>query len=750
MEGSSSSCWSLRVGSLVSRGDVDDVEELFVANPGRRWRPTAAATEHSAKPALPSRMHLSAPRVVPSDVGTGGKEESALRSRFHSSDWAADAGLLDRVLGRLLEDNYGDRLRALLAAWRRVAAIAAWRLASSAAFPPPSSSAAASSAPPPSHARVRGLAVADRALRLGLSSAGRHPGATAAVAGGALLRLVLLAFHAAVVVARDAETAERRRLRCLRFGCTSRALSGWRSEVLRLELTLLLRVWRGCLARPRHRQEKLGLDNSPLAHTILRAWLAWARPRVHGHRRSSAACSLLARRDMFALLHESLMRWRTFIADALAVQVLVMRERLGRADAECCALRGEDKRLRSEAEQLRSQDEQLRGEVEQLRYQDKLLRAEAELLRSEAEKLRLEAEGARANCVHAEDELLRRSRHEFAQLREVEAELAQLRLEAASSLVPKAKADAMLTVANADSRTAAATTASVAGMAATSVIEANSIAVAPLSGLAAAFARALVRDWARVCLAAWHALAGAQELTLELVEQWACTDARLRTLRALAAWRIAVERVRLRAWSLRLADATHAQHADFVTRAVLRSWPTSTDRISQLVTPLSLKGSCTYSPISEAANYHSVVARSLADSLGESDISRIAQATEGSSFTLGTPRRITSSGITTLAATVIGTVASGTRDSADDERPPRRERVEWPQPSPEPAIGPAVAGAGGPQLQQLAMPQRTVVARSAGGDPMWAAQGERSDRFRLDSVVERLIDGWAVENLRPV
>ena len=70
--------------------------------------------------------------------------------------------------------------------------------------------------------------------------------------------------------------------------------------------------------------------------------MGWDPGIFAGLRQAGAAAALLARRTWVGLAEQCMLRWRTFVAEGLAMQVLVMRERLQRADAECCLLRGEE------------------------------------------------------------------------------------------------------------------------------------------------------------------------------------------------------------------------------------------------------------------------------------------------------------------------------------------------------------------------------------------------------------------------
>lgn len=248
--------WSLRsVSSLVSRGDVDDVEELFVAKPAR-WR---------------------------RQVGTA----AAARNSFLEEDSSPEQEAPQR---------------------RSPQAV-------------PSRSSAA--------ARAHRTEAVIGALRLGLPAAARRPGANS-FGSLVLLRLVFTALAAEVLAGR-AEAAIRRSFREGQLRGLARRAAAWDTERSALLLRLVLRGWLSYATRQSH-----GAAGSP-PHS--------PRDRLEAavHCSASAATALLSRRRRRGLLEQCLLRWRTFVAEGLAMQVLVVRERLQLVDAECCVLRGEEK-----------------------------------------------------------------------------------------------------------------------------------------------------------------------------------------------------------------------------------------------------------------------------------------------------------------------------------------------------------------------------------------------------------------------
>lgn len=320
------------------------------------------------------------------------------------------------------------------------------------------------------------------------------------------------------------------------------------------------------------------------------------------------------------------------------MQVLVMRERLQLVDAECCVLRGEDERLRVQAERCMAQ-----------------------------------AKAAESRCSLAEGELLRRSQQEFAQLREVEMELAKLRAAAVASTVPALHIDLV------------SATAYTLGRAALSTARSPKAIATVAGGMAVCFTNAAARAWVRLYLLAWRALTGTRELVLDLASHCSDSDTALFAFRALALWRLAVQRLRSRVSAVRLADVIHSQRITVVAHMVLRSWHAHIDRISHLVTPLSLRGSIASTP-----QYHSAIARSIS-----------------------------------------------VADEPVPSRPPEpHASALWPLPSPAEDISSALAAAG--IVTMAGAPVRKV--------PAPKATFPQPSHLRLDNVVDNLLDGLAMEH----
>jgi hypothetical protein len=293
--------------------------------------------------------------------------------------------------------------------------------------------------------------------------------------------------------------------------------------------------------------------------------------RRHNFRQVGVAAALLIRSGRQSVTEQCFLLWRTFVAEALAMQVIVMRERLQRADAECCVLRGEDERLRAEVERCKA----IAGEAE-------------------------------FKSASAEGELRRRSQQEFAQFREVQVELAKLRAKSVASTVPAFHIDPVSAAAY-----------SLGSAAVTAATEPHTIATVA-GGMAASFTTAATRTWIRLYLLAWRSETSTQELVLAVASQSASAEACVLASRILALWRLHIRRGRYYFATLRLAELLQTQYLFSLLHAVLRSWHAHIDRISCLVTPLSLRGSTAFgaSPLTTTADsvshvaYHSAVARS--------------------------------------------------------------------------------------------------------------------------------------------
>jgi len=261
---------------------------------------------------------------------------------------------------------------------------------------------------------------------------------------------------------------------------------------------------------------------------------ARSSPRSCDHQAFKAqAAALLERRDRASLLHDCFMRWHSSSAEGHAMQVKVMRERLERADAECCALRGQEEELRTEAQRWRS-----------------------------------EAQNARARTDWAEAELLRRSGHEFARLRELQGELAKLQAEASPMLAAHLQAG-RCSCSNGPAEASPCTKPTELSRSPT-----GGARISAARGMANTHAAALTRAWLKLCLSAWCAQASARGLAFALVVQCAAAEDTARCGRALVAWRLAVDRSRLLGAAYQLAEAACTRQATPLVRLVLRRWHT--------------------------------------------------------------------------------------------------------------------------------------------------------------------------------
>lgn len=276
------------------------------------------------------------------------------------------------------------------------------------------------------------------------------------------------------------------------------------------------------------------------------AWLLWLRERRRAKSRNAHAVGILSRRDRAAFLHECFTRWHASAAERHALQVRMMRERLERADAECCSLRSQE-----------------------------------ETLHSEAQRWRAEAETAQAKTDWAEAELLRRSGHEFARLRDLQVELAKLQAEVA---LPKASTctcnpchtsqvalngeRAMLHVPQ-NRAEPLPPSHTAANLLATRLLPASVVAA---RGVAMSFAARTTRLWLKLYLSAWCAQASTRGLVLALVVQCAAAEDAAQCLRALATWRFVADRKQILRAAMRLLDTTSIRQAVPLARVAFRRW----------------------------------------------------------------------------------------------------------------------------------------------------------------------------------
>lgn len=243
-----------------------------------------------------------------------------------------------------------------------------------------------------------------------------------------------------------------------------------------------------------------------VARTPFQAWLAWLCDRRLAGARGAHLVSLLGRRERTTLLLECFLRWQASRADDREVKVRVMRERLERADAECCLLRSQEERSRAEVRHWQAQ-----------------------------------AESGHARSQRVEAELLRRSDEEFARLRVLEKELSQLQAEASSRAA-----------------TAMPRGGSSRGLA-DHGLKAADLPLAVRQGASAAVARAAawctetltLEALLRLYLLAWSACAAMGRLSLAALEQCTACELATASCQVLSAWRLIVDRGRLRRRALR-------------------------------------------------------------------------------------------------------------------------------------------------------------------------------------------------------
>merc|ERR1719468_99746 len=134
--------------------------------------------------------------------------------------------------------------------------------------------------------------------------------------------------------------------------------------------------------------------------TAWRAWLLLVSERRPQRRLNLRTADLLSRKDQASLMRECVFAWNAVAAQRQAAHVQALQGRLERADAECCALR-----------------------------------SRREGLHAETQRWRAEVEVAQARTDWAEAELLRRSGHEFARLRELQLEFSALQAQVQSPMV---------------------------------------------------------------------------------------------------------------------------------------------------------------------------------------------------------------------------------------------------------------------------------------------------------------------------
>lgn len=232
------------------------------------------------------------------------------------------------------------------------------------------------------------------------------------------------------------------------------------------------------------------MQGAAITRTPFQAWLAWMCDRRREMGRSDRLADMLERRDRAALLHQCLLKWQNAKSESRAYQIYVMRERLEKADAECCVLR-------------RNQEESA----------------------VELQRCREQAQDGKGKAHWAEGELLRRSEQEFSRLRELEAELAQMQAEerATSATVSHPGPSSGSEAPRARQRTGAA------------------VAVATLCQ--AAFAG---QSLLKLCWSFWVADVSARSVMGELLDQCAAAEVACFCKRVFMVWRCVVDMMRTR------------------------------------------------------------------------------------------------------------------------------------------------------------------------------------------------------------
>lgn len=269
------------------------------------------------------------------------------------------------------------------------------------------------------------------------------------------------------------------------------------------------------------------------------------------------AVGMLKREHDIGLLQHCLLNWRSLASGGIAAQVRASRGQLDHLD------------------QAGRHAESERSEV--LRWQ-----AEAARLRSRAED--------------AEAELARRSRDEFARLREVQLELSRLRAEAVAMAAPQTRPEPR------------ASTAYVVGIAAARHASRPGIADAAARGMALSFATSTQSAWQRVYLSAWRDQAAQRLLVRELVEECAAGVYCSETGRVLVAWWAVTRRRKICSFCETVINAATAPWSlGTLVRAVLWAWSASTlrDRTGHGVrTPASRREAVEGTPASRADSSH--------------------------------------------------------------------------------------------------------------------------------------------------
>jgi len=368
--------------------------------------------------------------------------------------------------------------------------------------------------------------------------------------------------------------------------------------------------------------------------TPFQAWLTWQLDRHTERARGERFTACMGRRDQDAVLRECFLRWHgsggrcgsrdhgsgaeelrelterlrqaelegrqlrvseqrlADEADALRQcldserqlcgEVRGVHERLGRAEEECGQLQAAHERLGEEAQTLRWRLEQAEAECLSLR-------ASEEQLREQASRWRAEAAALADRCSRVEAELARRSGGEFARLRALESELAQLQGEAfaaASAPSPPAVAPSMEPPWDLGFATAAAAAIGAAaafGVPAVGAASAGAARRGPgrgrrlgdVAGAVAWCSRTIaVEALLRLYWLAWSMATSGNRLADALLEQCVAAEADAVCRQTLLVWRFALASGGLRPAARRRGplEWALARDCEWLVWAVLQAW----------------------------------------------------------------------------------------------------------------------------------------------------------------------------------
>jgi len=351
------------------------------------------------------------------------------------------------------------------------------------------------------------------------------------------------------VVSRVCDAQEQDRLRAclacwtLTVQNAQRTSATWRDGSSQQQQQQQQQQLRKHLRQSHRRQTSPEFTRATELRTALRAWLLLVSERRR-QRLNFRAADMLARRDQASLMQECVFAWNAVAAQRQAAQVQALQGRLERADAECCALR-----------------------------------SQGEGLHAETQRWRAEVEASQARTDWAEAELLRRSGHEFARLRELQLEFSALQAEAKNPKV--CSTCSMCTNSQQQQQQQDQEQRALIGSKLESHCSAKLAPAAAKTGLtitaarslALSFAAAITQVWLKLYLSAWCAQASARGLVLSLVAQCAAAGDAVQYSRTFAAWQFALHQSRLLRSTKRLASSnSRAQATVSLARSVLGAW----------------------------------------------------------------------------------------------------------------------------------------------------------------------------------